>query len=76
MVHAQWSERPGQGENLARWWALIDTIAQDATTAWYNEEELYDYNDPGFSGATGWFGVIIQRTKLENALHFKPNIKK
>jgi uncharacterized protein YkwD len=44
----------GYGENLGagyRSWA-------DAIFAWYDERRLYNYNNPGFSGATGHFTAV------------------
>jgi hypothetical protein len=39
------------GENLAAGYKDFKT----SITAWYNEEKQYNYNNPGFSGATGHF---------------------
>mmetsp|Transcript_13750 Transcript_13750/g.26382 ORF Transcript_13750/g.26382 Transcript_13750/m.26382 type:complete len:409 (-) Transcript_13750:139-1365(-) len=43
------------GENLGRGYRSIN----DAVTAWYEEEELYNYNNPGFSSATGHFTQVV-----------------
>ncbi|KAG0326891.1 hypothetical protein BGZ99_008800 [Dissophora globulifera] len=45
------------GENLAAGYEGFDAAIQ----AWYDEGKLYDYNNPGFSGATGKIAVKIDR---------------
>ena len=49
----------GQGENL--YWSSGDSkeSCQRATTAFYNEVKFYDYNNPGFSKATGHFTQVF-----------------
>ncbi|KAG0225122.1 hypothetical protein BGW42_004635 [Actinomortierella wolfii] len=46
------------GENLA---AGYQSFSQ-AIAAWYNEVNKYDYNRPGFSGATGHFTQVVWRS--------------
>ncbi|KAF9384565.1 hypothetical protein CPB97_005561 [Podila verticillata] len=43
------------GENLAAGYKDFKT----SITAWYNEEKQYNYNNPGFSGATGHFTQVV-----------------
>jgi len=50
------------GENLAagsggNWSA--DQFADMSTNMWYDEEKKYDYNNPGFSSATGHFTQVV-----------------
>ncbi|KAI9490547.1 CAP domain-containing protein [Zychaea mexicana] len=49
------------GENLA--WGYANFPA--AISAWYNEEEKYDYNNPGFSGSTGHFTQVVWKSTTE-----------
>lgn len=42
------------GENLA-----LGYNTSAAIQAWYDEVELYDYNDPGFSESTGHFTQLV-----------------
>ncbi|CDS03903.1 hypothetical protein LRAMOSA06858 [Lichtheimia ramosa] len=55
------SHAQGQGENLAM--GMKDFAG--AIGAWYNEEKLYDYNNPGFSGATGHFTQVVWKSTTE-----------
>ncbi|KAF9325123.1 hypothetical protein BG006_011373 [Podila minutissima] len=43
------------GENLAAGYKDY----KSAITAWYDEEKQYNYNNPGFSGATGHFTQVV-----------------
>ncbi|KAG0318144.1 Golgi-associated plant pathoproteinsis- protein 1, partial [Podila horticola] len=53
-----------------------------AITAWYNEEKQYNYNNPGFSGATGHFTQVVWKdTKSaagnivgNNGAYFRKNV--
>ncbi len=47
----------GYGENLT--WANYIMSLQSVVDGWYNEEPLYDYNNPGFSFATGHFTQVV-----------------
>ncbi|KAG2220785.1 hypothetical protein INT45_012454 [Circinella minor] len=49
------------GENLAMGHASFP----DAINAWYNEEKAYNYNQPGFSGATGHFTAVVWKGTTE-----------
>mmetsp|Transcript_4975 Transcript_4975/g.8843 ORF Transcript_4975/g.8843 Transcript_4975/m.8843 type:complete len:142 (-) Transcript_4975:378-803(-) len=43
------------GENLGRGYRTLN----GAIDAWYEEEELYNYNSPGFSMDTGHFTQVV-----------------
>jgi len=47
----------GYGENLA--WATYDMGESAVVQMWYDEEPLYDYDNPGFSSATGHFTQVV-----------------
>lgn len=49
------------GENLAAGYVG----GQDPTNAWYNEIELYDYQNPGFTEETGHFTQLIWNDSVE-----------
>ena len=54
------SKGSGYGENL--YWSSVqsgDGQPAKATNAWYNEIKDYDFNNPGFSSATGHFTQVI-----------------
>jgi len=63
--HAPWADRNGQGENLARWWSETETLGHDVTTAWYNEVDDYDYNNPVFGMNTGHFTQVVWKGSVE-----------
>ncbi|KAJ6640980.1 Golgi-associated plant pathogenesis-related protein 1 [Pseudolycoriella hygida] len=49
------------GENLAGGegsWDK-DEFAEMSTNMWYDEADSYDYDNPGFSGATGHFTQLV-----------------
>ena len=49
----------GHGENLYWGWGSGGPPATlDAGQAWYDEVELYDFNNPGFSMETGHFTQV------------------
>ena len=47
----------GYGENLAR--ATYDMAENGVVQWWYDEEPLYDYDNPGFSSETGHFTQVV-----------------
>ncbi|CAH1795922.1 unnamed protein product [Owenia fusiformis] len=63
------SNLPGLGENLYKGSktgsAFTGDYCDDATQAWYNEISDYDYNNPGFSLATGHFTQVVWVGSLE-----------
>ncbi|XP_078362793.1 Golgi-associated plant pathogenesis-related protein 1-like isoform X2 [Oculina patagonica] len=58
MEHAQGT---GEGENLYEIWITNkqDATCPDAVQAWYDEIKDYNFNNPGFSGATGHFTQVV-----------------
>ena len=44
---------------------LIKAYGTNAVTAWYNEIQFYNYNNPGFSGATGHFTQVIWKSSTQ-----------
>ena len=59
----------GYGENLA--WASYDQGRTGAVDAWYNEEPLYDYDNPGFSSETGHFTQVVWKGTLQVGCGYK-----
>lgn len=60
----------GVGENLFASYTTassIDgaTLANTAVQSWYNEVVSYDYNNPGFSPATGHFTQVVWKGSTE-----------
>ncbi len=53
----------GYGENLA--WATYDMGENTVVQYWYDEEPLYDYNNPGFSSETGHFTQVVWKGTTE-----------
>lgn len=51
------------GENLA--WATYDMGESKVVRMWYDEEPLYDYNNPGFSSETGHFTQVVWKGTTE-----------
>lgn len=50
------------GENLAYYQGYgtnVMTLLKKAVDGWYNEYKLYDFNNPGFSQATGHFTCLV-----------------
>ncbi len=59
----------GYGENIA--WASYDQGRTGAVDDWYNEEPLYDYDNPGFSGETGHFTQVVWKGTREVGCGYK-----
>lgn len=57
----------GYGENLAWGYPSIAAVV----TAWYEEEALYDYANPGFSYDTGHFTQVVWKGTTEIGCAFK-----
>ncbi len=53
----------GYGENLA--WASYDMGRSAVVKMWYDEAELYDYDNPGFDSATGHFTQLLWKGTME-----------
>jgi len=50
--------RGPHGENLAAGYKDF----KSAITAWYDEVKMYNYNQPGFTGATGHFTQVVWKS--------------
>jgi len=59
------------GENLA--WASYDPGRPDVAKWWYDEETLYDYNNPGFSSETGHFTQVVWKETTEIGCGYAAN---
>ena len=57
------------GENLA--WATYDMEESEVVQMWYDEEPLYDYDNPGFSYATGHFTQVVWKGTTQIGCGFK-----
>lgn len=67
MEHADFNERPGQGENLA-WQSgqtSFDEVATVMTKAWYDEVAMYDFNNPGWSSGIGHFTQVVWKNSVK-----------
>nr|MCH9698007.1 hypothetical protein [Gammaproteobacteria bacterium] len=53
----------GFGENLA--WANPTGSITGSVNGWYNEVNLYDFNNPGFSFQTGHFTQVVWKNTTE-----------
>lgn len=55
------------GENLAMWFmkGAEKYDGQEATDQWYEEIELYNFDRPGFTGATGHFTQVVWKGSHE-----------
>jgi len=53
----------GYGENMA--FASNVLSISDVVAMWYNEEPLYDYNNPGWNPATGHFTQVVWKNTTE-----------
>eukprot|EP00794_Sanderia_malayensis_P015913 gene15913-17513_t len=52
----------GEGENIYYSKSKHVGACADAALAWYNEIKDYNYNSPGFSGATGHFTQLVWKS--------------
>lgn len=59
----------GYGENIA--WATGNISESAVVKLWYDEEPLYDYNNPGFSSNTGHFTQVVWKGTTEIGCGFK-----
>ena len=64
MEHSSNEQRQGQGENLAMYGSTDPndktlTTTPFATKIWYDEVKDYNFDKPGFSGATGHFTQVV-----------------
>jgi uncharacterized protein YkwD len=58
------------GENLYAYYTTATsiaagTLANQAVQSWYNEVSKYDYNNPGFSSATGHFTQVVWKSSTQ-----------
>lgn len=53
----------GYGENIV--FATYIMTIPNVVKLWYDEEPLYDYNNPGFSPATGHFTQVVWKSTKE-----------
>jgi uncharacterized protein YkwD len=53
----------GYGENIA--WASYDPGMSMVVQWWYDEEPLYDYNNPGYTSGTGHFTQVVWKGTTE-----------
>ncbi|KAK1806671.1 hypothetical protein P4O66_005176 [Electrophorus voltai] len=60
LKHSAESSRGSCGENLA--WASYDQPGKDVSDRWYNEVNQYNFNQPGFSSATGHFTAMVWKS--------------
>ncbi|XP_016365113.1 Golgi-associated plant pathogenesis-related protein 1-like [Sinocyclocheilus rhinocerous] len=60
LKHSVESSRGNCGENLA--WASYDQTGKDVSDRWYNEVNQYNFNQPGFSSATGHFTAMVWKS--------------
>lgn len=58
------SYHPQYGENLA-WSYGQNPSFGDVVKWWYDEEQYYDYNNPGFSSTTGHFTQVVWKNTTE-----------
>lgn len=59
----------GYGENLA--WATYNMGEDSVVQLWYDEESLYDYDNPGFSSSTGHFTQVVWKGTTQIGCGFK-----
>ncbi|XDV40351.1 hypothetical protein PO909_009444, partial [Leuciscus waleckii] len=85
LKHSAESSRGNCGENLA--WASYDQTGKDVSDRWYNEVNQYNFNQPGFSSATGHFTAVVWKNgstfvvaryfpagNITNQGHFQANV--
>lgn len=66
------------GENLAFFQGYgTDTmmLLKKSIDAWYNEVSLYDFNNPGFSAATGHFTCLVWKSSTKYGMGITINSK-
>ncbi len=62
----------GYGENIAWGYSSIPAVV----TAWYEEEDVYDYDNPGFSSAVGHFTQVVWKGTIEIGCALKTDCSK
>lgn len=68
------SGNPNVSENLFIS-TLLDVTFKNAIDAWYGEEKMYLYSNPGFSSSTGHFTAMVWKSssKVGAAIQRLPN---
>ena len=69
-THSTSTQRNGAGENLYVYYTTGSAIAADALagkalSSWYGENVNYNYNNPGFSSATGHFTQVVWKSSTQ-----------
>ncbi len=67
--HSTSTQRNGAGENLYVYYTTgtigATSLADKGVASWYNEVSKYDYNNPGFSSATGHFTQVVWKSSTQ-----------
>jgi uncharacterized protein YkwD len=63
------SGHSGSGENIT--WANYVVESPKVVKGWYDEERLYDYNNPGFSKDTGHFTQVVWKSTAQIGCGYK-----
>ena len=74
----QHSGTASYGENityLQGYGTDIITLLKHSIDAWYNENKLYDYNNPGFSKGTGHFTCLVWKSSTAFGMGITMNDK-